>query len=228
MPSNNNSSRTSPQHHLYEAGRALSPISPFKMNGSAPTTRHGSARFVAFSPNASTTNVTLSPNASHKPLLEVSRISNGFSPGVGDRSKSNGILARSQTAMASVLNSSNGGENVDGVHEMLASLALMCLLSLLMAFLALFFLQRTGPIISLPEDNAPIDSNQNKINRNNLNQAISQTRIILNAKEYVRVFQISVSLSTLTISLNLCCLFVCCIQFLSSVKLLKTHQGKKR
>lgn len=124
--------------------------------------------------------------------------------------------------------------NSNGISEMLSSLALMCLLSLLMAFLALFFLQRTGPIITIPEDlkpnelplspgtNSPLTKDKSTVN------VFSQSRIVVNTREYVRVFQISVSLSTLTISLNLCCLFVCCIQFLSAVKLLKTPQGTKR
>lgn len=148
-----------------------------------------------------------------------------------------------------------------GIHEMLASLALMCLLSLLMAFLALFFLQKTGPILTIPDDLKTISDLADAIpptsglpaspaskskdmpssssmhppppprshrSPNSVNTILSQSRIVVNSREYVRVFQISVSLSTLTISLNLCCLFVCCIQFLSAVKLLKTPQGARR
>lgn len=173
-------------------------------------------------------------------------------------------------------------DSMEGIHEMLASLALMCLLSLLMAFLALFFLQRTGPIIALPTDEAasgahnptvqiePATSSSTAtysfLQSNSLVKAPSSqqhspftsqqrmssgqgstfgtassssrtsgpnsvngaSRIVANTREYVRVFQISVSLSTLTITLNLTCLFISCIQFLSAVKLLKTPQGKKR
>nr|XP_027203603.1 protein kinase 4-like isoform X2 [Dermatophagoides pteronyssinus] len=90
---------------------------------------------------------------------------------------------------------------LNGIGELLASLALMCILSLLMAFLALSFIQRSYSISQLSA---------------------------ANAKEYVKVFQISVSLSTLTIALDLCCLFVCCIQFLSIIKLLKTPFGVRR
>ncbi|XP_053201480.1 homeobox protein 5-like isoform X2 [Panonychus citri] len=124
--------------------------------------------------------------------------------------------------------------NSNGISEMLSSLALMCLLSLLMAFLALFFLQRTGPIITIPEDLKPNEipispsTGPPPIKDKTTVNVFSQSRIVVNTREYVRVFQISVSLSTLTISLNLCCLFVCCIQFLSAVKLLKAPQGTKR
>ncbi|KAM7285098.1 uncharacterized protein ISCGN_032063 [Ixodes scapularis] len=87
------------------------------------------------------------------------------------------------------------------VHQLLGSLALLCLLSLLMAFLALFFLQRVasaGP-----------------------NSASSP-------EEHLALYQVAVAMSTLTISLNLCCLFVCCIQFLLGVKLLRTPNGLDR
>ena len=108
-----------------------------------------------------------------------------------------------------------------GVKEMLAALALMCLLSLLTAFLALFFLQRTTPVITV--------SDGNDDSKGLLSHGVTQTRLSsLNMKEYLKVSQISLSLSTLTISLNLCCLFVCCIQFLSAAKLLNTPQGVKR
>lgn len=119
----------------------------------------------------------------------------------------------------------------NGIRELLASLALMCILSLLMAFLALFFLQRSCQLAFHPQD----DTNTASVNNSKLPRANSHIistqfnqKIVTNAKEYMRVFQISVSLSTLTIALDLCCLFVCCIQFLSIVKLIKTPFGKKR
>ena len=113
----------------------------------------------------------------------------------------------------------------DGLYGILSSLAFMCILSLLMAFLALHFLQRTAPSVSVAED--AIDSG--KVTRTTTHGVgVSQTRVLVNVREYVRVSQISLALITLTISLNLCCLFVCCIQFLSAVKLLKTPQGSRR
>lgn len=115
----------------------------------------------------------------------------------------------------------------DGIRENLASLALMCLLSLLMAFLALFFLQRSCPMSLWSEDSWAGSTNSSKLGRP-IGAPLLNQRLVSNAKEYMRVFQISVCLSTLTIALNLCCLFVCCIQFLSIVKLIKTPFGKKR
>ncbi|XP_074593536.1 uncharacterized protein LOC141849211 [Brevipalpus obovatus] len=173
-----------------------------------------------------------------------------------------------------VISSSTGHFFRLGVHGMLASLALMCLLSLMMAFLALFFLQKTGPIITIPDDlkstndlesflpssssssgpllsplsssSSPLNSKSKDISSSPVSSSssstsssnhkhhhhsisvLSQSRIVVNSREYMRVFQVSVGLSTLTIALNLVCLFVCCIQFLAAVKFLKTPQGYKR
>lgn len=149
----------------------------------------------------------LSPS-SKQPLLDVSR-----------------VATEVERNIASQYCSSCKSGPSDGLYGVLSSLAFMCLLSLLMAFLALLFLQRTAPSVNVSEDF--IDSQ--KVTRTTSHGiGVSQTRILVNAREYVRVSQISIALITLTISLNLCCLFVCCIQFLSAVKLLKTPQGSQR
>ncbi|KAH9401303.1 hypothetical protein TYRP_002901 [Tyrophagus putrescentiae] len=135
-----------------------------------------------------------------------------------------------------------------GLRENLASLALMCILSLLTAFLALFFLQRSCPLTLgfaeafagdppanhtrltsvgktahslVVSPGASSSSSSSSSVTPNFNQRLSTSNTGANRNEYLRVFQISVCLSTLTIALNLCCLFVCAIQFLSIVKLLK-------
>ena len=186
--------------------------SPIKMNGNI------SSRTINPSPNKSNPNVSLSYN-SKQPLVDISRTTTNpqTSPQL------NGLRVDRLSPRGSASNDNSNSDCIVGdygLNEMLASLALMCLLSLLMAFLALFFLQRTCPISGLTDDS---NADNSKVNRNS-----NQMRIVSNTKEYVRIFQISVSLSTLTISLDLCCLFVCCIQFLSAVKLLKTQFGRKR
>lgn len=133
---------------------------------------------------------------------------------------------------------------LNGIGELLASLALMCILSLLMAFLALSFIQRSYSISQLSANNVILPNEQpiNVYNNNSKQSRFFHTntnvntngngqfnqKIVANAKEYIKVFQISISLSTLTIALDLCCLFVCCIQFLSIIKLLKTPFGVRR
>ncbi len=224
----------SAHHHQHHAQHLLHQQQiHHKMNGNVSSRNINLSRYpnsgvspLQVSPIMGTNaNVTMSSTAK-QPLLDISRTTTNMQTSP----KLNGSrIAHNLTKVIASQENTNRHESDSliedyGIHEMLASLALMCLLSLLMAFLALFFLQRTCPIVALPEDSNS-DSNQ-KLNRN-LN-AINQMRIVTNTKEYVRVFQISVSLSTLTISLDLCCLFVCCIQFLSAVKLLKTPFGKKR
>lgn len=127
----------------------------------------------------------------------------------------------------------------NGIRELLSSLALMCVLSILTAFLALFFLQRSGPVTAQWIDDhhgspgSITTITESNHSRTHIPKASSLTtpfnqRLVTNVREYQRVFQISVCLSTLTIALDLCCLFVCCIQFLSIVKLIKTPFGKRR
>ncbi|XP_054160231.1 uncharacterized protein LOC128958407 [Oppia nitens] len=190
---------------VYSNGRPNGGISPRKI-----------------SPNMSkdANNITVT-STSKQPLLDISRTANGYptSPILnGSR-----LGPHSPKASANSNDNSNSDSTISGhgLHEVLASLALMCLLSLLMAFLALFFLQKSCPLSSLT------DSNESAENVSKAHKLLSQ-RFVSNTKEYVRVFQISVSLSTLTISLDLCCLFVSCIQFLSAVKLMKTPFGHKR
>ena len=170
--------------------------------------RKGASRFTSPTSymRSNLSGLHLSPS-SKQPLLDVSRVT------------------EVERKCASQCCSSCRSCSSDGLYGVLSSLAFMCLLSLLMAFLALHFLQRTAPAISVAEDSA----DSQKLTRTTSHGiGVSQTRILVNAREYVRVSQISVALITLTISLNLCCLFVCCIQFLSAVKLLKTPQGSQR
>lgn len=121
-----------------------------------------------------------------------------------------------------------------GIRELLASLGLMCILSLLMAFLALFFLHKSCPVPNFVEETTVQTLSSNNASKTyrtfNTNSYTSNApqRLVSNAKEYNRVYQISVSLSTLTIALDLCCLFVSCVQFLAIVKLIKNPYGKRR
>ncbi|XP_076355495.1 uncharacterized protein LOC143249472 isoform X2 [Tachypleus tridentatus] len=91
-----------------------------------------------------------------------------------------------------------------GTYQTLASLALVCLLSLLMSFLATLFLDKLGSFTYDFLDG------------------------VIRTNEYILVYQVSVALSTLTISLNVCCVFICCLQFLFTIKLLKTSSEADR
>lgn len=85
--------------------------------------------------------------------------------------------------------SSRSKNNRAATEEALTSLALLCLVSLLLALLALLFLLK----ISAPATGTP--------------------------EEFAVVYEVTLALCALTLSLNLCCLLVCAIQFLFAVKL---------
>ncbi|KAK2713643.1 uncharacterized protein LOC136040599 [Artemia franciscana] len=99
-----------------------------------------------------------------------------------------------------------------GIKEMLSSLGLLSLLSLLLAILALVFLLKISPLH--PSDVRTMLSTD-------------QVRII-SAEEYITVFEVTLALAALTLSLNLCCLLVCTIQFLFAVRLIQVQRGRAR
>ncbi|XP_063223388.1 uncharacterized protein LOC134531592 [Bacillus rossius redtenbacheri] len=99
-----------------------------------------------------------------------------------------------------------------GIKEMLTSLGLLCLVSLLLALLSLIFLLRISPMAAADV--------------RDLLRAEQLT--VISAEEYVVVYEVTLALCALTLSLNLCCLLVCAIQFLFAVKLVKSLQGGER
>ena len=220
MPNGTLSTHVSPQQVPY--------------HGVMQPTGTGSVGAGHFASNISTATHTPNITGSKKTLLDLSRHSAPqTSPQASTNESQLAYLlstpkANPVTLIDPTLVCSNLGCN--GIRELLASLALMCILSLLMAFLALFFLQRSCQFAFLNDETNTASVNNSKSPKSAAHMINSQfnQKIVANAKEYVRVFQISVSLSTLTIALDLCCLFVCCIQFLSIVKLIKTPFGKKR
>ncbi|EFN89812.1 hypothetical protein EAI_14002, partial [Harpegnathos saltator] len=90
-----------------------------------------------------------------------------------------------------------------GVKEILTSLGLLCLVSLLLALLSVIFLLKISPLT--------VTSNS-----------------LISPEEFVIVYEVTLALCALALSLNLCCLLVCAIQFLFAVKLVKTsYQGHR-
>lgn len=98
-----------------------------------------------------------------------------------------------------------------GIKEMLTSLGLLCLVSLLLALLSLIFLLKISPATST-EVRELLRADQ---------LAVS----VISADEYVVVYEVTLALCALTLSLNLCCLLVCAIQFLFAVKLVNSSAG---
>ncbi|KAJ8955458.1 hypothetical protein NQ318_003558 [Aromia moschata] len=133
----------------------------------------------------------------------------------------------SNTVLPSATKTLNGGLNISrvrnqstvnkfiakskevGVKEMLVSLGLLCLVSLLLALLSLIFLLKISPVTA-----------------NDIRELLrSEQLTVITAEEYVVVYEVTLALCALTLSLNLCCLLVCAIQFLFAVKLVKSPHG---
>lgn len=99
-----------------------------------------------------------------------------------------------------------------GVKEMLTSLGLLCLISLLLALLSLMFLLKI----------TPVSSGEVK------DFLRTEQLTLISPEEYVVVYEITLALCSLTLSLNLCCLLVCAVQFLFAVKLVKASENGER
>lgn len=96
-----------------------------------------------------------------------------------------------------------------GIKEMLTSLGLLCLVSLLLALLSLIFLLKISPVTST-----------------DIRELLRAEQLsVISAEEYVVVYEVTLALCALTLSLNLCCLLVCAIQFLFAVKLVNSING---
>lgn len=91
-----------------------------------------------------------------------------------------------------------------GVNHMISSLGLLCLVSLLLALLSLTFLVQISPLSR-------------------------ELRAKLAVKEMsTAVYEVTLTMCALSLSLNLCCLLVCSIQFLFAVKLVRSTHGRTR
>lgn len=80
--------------------------------------------------------------------------------------------------------------------------------SLLLALLSLIFLLKISPVT--PE------------------AAASRMRQSLTMAEFAVLYEVTLALCALALSLNLCCLLVCAIQFLFAVKLVRASHGRER
>lgn len=91
--------------------------------------------------------------------------------------------------------------SIIGVREMLTSLGLLCLLSLLMALLGLVFLLKMNP---------PPDAIQFQ----------DHVRLVSSPDEAGNVYEVSVALCSLAITLDVCCCLVCATQLLFAARLI--------
>ena len=90
-----------------------------------------------------------------------------------------------------------------GIKDGITALGLLCLVSLLLALLSLVFLLKLSPVT---------EERRRELYRFNF----------LSAKEYVLVYEVTLGLCAIALSLNLCCLLISSIQFFLAVKLVKS------
>ncbi|XP_008546633.1 uncharacterized protein LOC103570617 [Microplitis demolitor] len=100
-------------------------------------------------------------------------------------------------------NAGNNKNQEAGVKEMLTFLGLLCLVSLLLAMLSHIFLLKISPVSTAPAS-------------------------VISPEEYTIVYEVTLALCALAMSLNLCCLLVCAIQFLFAMKLVKSSYNQNR
>jgi len=186
----------------------------FPQNGLLNVSSHNSSKLSSSNSGSNQTKTTI--DLSHHELnsTQISPISATRRPLVDTSATSHhngGLnLTRTENPSKKTANVSNFMllTTEAGVKEMIQSLGLLCLVSLLLALGSLVFLLKIIPGNPLPQ-RTPMD--------NFLTKAESST-----------VYQVTVAMCALTLSLNLSCLLVCAIQFLFAAKLVKSSQGRLR
>jgi len=170
------------------------------------------------SPNLSSCRITTQQyplNVSQLQGLDNSKHSIYNNAGVlfPEKKPMNGGLDISKTRNQSTFNKFVIKSKEVGVKETLVSLGLLCLVSLLLALLSLIFLLKVSPVTV-----------------NDVRELLRVEQLtVITAEEYLIVYEVTLALCALTLSLDLCCLLVCAIQFLFAVKLVQnTHGGSDR
>ncbi|XP_053670558.1 uncharacterized protein LOC128720884 [Anopheles nili] len=136
----------------------------------------------------------------------------GGGPGTGGSGGPLGGFNHNNSTTNNNILSSTINMNKDrlGAREALTSLGLLCLVSLLLALLSLIFLLKISPGGRDPPPPT-------------IGPAVLE--------DYAIVYDVTLALCALSLSLNLCCLLVCAIQFLFAVKLVRapatTGRGNK-
>ena len=120
--------------------------------------------------------------------------------------------------------------SIIGVREMLISLGLLCVLSLMMGLLALIFLLKMSP----PPDPYILDQVNDKLRWTSMVNSwlmsksadwhLLQVRIV-SPEEQTAVYEVSLALCSLSLTLDVCCCLVCAAQLLFAARLITASSG---
>ena len=114
-------------------------------------------------------------------------------------------------------------DSVIGVREMLTSLGLLCLVSLMMALMALLFLLKMNP----PSDVVRFDQVRfhpryifNSIHKFSIQFGFRWKQVrIISPEESAVVYEVSLALCSLSLTLDVCCCLVCAAQLIFAARL---------
>ncbi|KAK0161549.1 hypothetical protein PV327_010008 [Microctonus hyperodae] len=156
-------------------------------------------------PLTSGTGIKLAPVSQHAPVSQQSQVA------TIEGTMTNNVPPVQDTSWSSFclkgrINNHNGDKTPEtGVREMLTFLGLLCLVSLLLAMLSHIFLLKISPVSTVAIGNS-----------------------LISPEEYTIVYEVTLALCALALSLNLCCLLVCAIQFMFAMKLVKSSYNQNR
>lgn len=182
-------------------------------NGLLNLSSHNSSKLSSSNSGSNVTKTTVDLSQHELNSTQISPISAGRRPLVDSQHNGGQNISRNKRDNPSKKSCSGNVSNLmlvtadAGVKEMIQSLGLLCLVSLLLALGSLVFLLKILP--------SPLPDSTSLEN-------------LLTDLESRTVHQVTVAMIALTLSLNLSCLLVCAIQFLFSAKLVKSSQGRIR
>ncbi|XP_014276609.1 uncharacterized protein [Halyomorpha halys] len=231
-----NVSTTSSHHRSFNMGN------PYSNTSTLSTSKHSAGTPASVSPlGLSNGGLHISRSAAPLPAPTYFDPRNGYNPQAGlnvstlstsKHSLGGNSSSVSPLGMASTGRVANGGLNLSsgrpplstnstkqllerrepGVREMLTSLGLLCLVSLLLALLSLVFMLKISPVTAA-----------------DVKDFLRSDQVtVISPDEYVLVYEVTLALCALSLSLNLCCLLVCAVQFLFAVKLVRDSPDGER
>ncbi|GAB6021612.1 hypothetical protein CHUAL_004197 [Chamberlinius hualienensis] len=117
------------------------------------------------------------------------------------------------------------------IHEVLSSLALLAIVSILLACMAVVFLLKVMSYAAFDPNGKLSELDQVLCNASSGSSSSSNSIFagrIVDSNEFRLVYEIIVGLITCSISLDFTCMLICCAQFIFASKLAKAPHGKER